>query len=423
MEKYNENSASEMLTRLMDNELSDIDKKKILDQLESNHELKIEQEEHQKIRDVINQDEDSFKPPIAATTAVFGTLGMNYPVEATGASFLLSAFLKKYWLSASLTLIAVLSTLFYFFEDQTNENEIMAESNSQEITTPNNPPSRSLVSVSKQSENINDIVKATEVVGSNSNSNGNSSLDNNDASSSGQMIHNTPVTWDEIKDIDNSFHSKTVQIAADNKNDDEINSNLNYDQISNGTSLLSGNVISDILKVNTSSYENTPLNSNFANASLITVPYQKYTYYTDVHKESIFNLGINGFNSQNNSNIGIGANLSLNVSRVSPQLSSYISQIRLGVLSENITNIAGQSDFGNSRVFLSAKINPELTLINKLNTDFGRPIIEIGVGSFQEITPVISVGYSIRTILNSEIELKYTQFGTGIIGIGISKGF
>lgn len=406
MEKYNENNASEMLTKLMDNELDPSDKKKIMDQLKSNEDLKLEKEAHQKIRDAIQKDEDSFKPPIAATTTVFGTLGMKYPIEAAGTSLLINTFLKKNWVAISLSVIAIISSFIYF--DQSSDSENIANN---------------VVKVDpKESKNVSSNEPKSDI------DNGNAKIDKSivSASSVEKTEFSAKTTQQNVTKNNNqidlvSNYSKSRNLIDSNK--DIVSNSSSNDNNANNNLVNSSKENSRFIGISPSVSESLNLNSNISVNSLITVPFQKYTYYTDVHKESIFNLGISGFNNQTTANNGLGGELSLNISRISPEFSAYVSRLNLGVLSENITNSLGQSDFGNTRLSLTARVNPELAIINQLNTNFGRPIIEIGIGNYQEILPVFSVGYGIRTFFNSEIEIKYTQFGNGMIGVGFNKSF
>lgn len=406
MEKYNENNASEMLTKLMDNELSAADKEKIINKIKSDDDLQSEKNAHEKIREAIKKDEDSFKPPIAATSAVFGSLGMKYPVEAAGASFLISTFFKKYGVALGVLALTIVTGLFFLPNEKTKAN--ITEKGKTEISSEQIPT----VSQSKIDEQ-----KSDESIAKNNVSNENRKQQEiNRDKDLNSFKHNT-------SENNNKLNNKIKNIIAGDiankqKQTKSVSDNLENNKIATFHNPFE-NVQASRSMIDFSNFNGQKIQTAvFANTS-----YRKYNYYTDIHKESIFNVGFNGFNSQETGNNGLGVQLSLNLSRISPKFSGYLSQLRLSVLSENIQNSLGESDFGNSRAMLTARLNPEIEGINLLNTDLGRPILELGVGNFEVIQPVGAVGYEFRIFANTLLEAKYTHFGSGIISIGFSKGF
>lgn len=129
MINFEEHSASELLTLYLDGELSDSQSIQFEEILNNDEDLQMEMQDQLAIREAINKDEESFNTPAAATTAVFGALGIDQAVLSGAATTAISSGVangilgSKLILSiiAGISIVAISVTSYMMFSD--NEDE------------------------------------------------------------------------------------------------------------------------------------------------------------------------------------------------------------------------------------------------------------------------------------------------------------
>ncbi len=106
MEDFKNNSASEMLTLLLDGEIPPELEQSLYDSLAKEEELQTEMKEHLAIRELVRSDVEAFTPPADFTDAVFANLGFQVPqVAAIGLADNQNRPFYKKWKYALLLLL------------------------------------------------------------------------------------------------------------------------------------------------------------------------------------------------------------------------------------------------------------------------------------------------------------------------------
>ena len=117
MINFDSHSNSELLTLYLDGELNEDQALQFEEILNQDENLQIEMNEQLLVRDAINQDEESFDTPAAATTAVFGALGIDKLLlsgagsTAVGSGILNTLTSLKFLIPVIATLSTVLVTV------------------------------------------------------------------------------------------------------------------------------------------------------------------------------------------------------------------------------------------------------------------------------------------------------------------------
>ena len=137
MNEFQKYSNSEKITHMLDGELSKSESLEMQKLVESDPELKAQMDEELKIREAIGRDSESFKPPFAATAAIFGAIGIDLAI-LTGAGSQTIGFWAKmisqkaFWPAVSATVATLVTTVSIWFGVFSDE-EIPKESQ-KEIT-------------------------------------------------------------------------------------------------------------------------------------------------------------------------------------------------------------------------------------------------------------------------------------------------
>jgi hypothetical protein len=100
MKEFSNETPSELLTQLMDNELDSVMEPALYDALASSAELQEEHKYHIAVREAIKKDSEAFTPPIATVSSLFNKLGYAPPPPAASVGILrksplLLMFLRK----------------------------------------------------------------------------------------------------------------------------------------------------------------------------------------------------------------------------------------------------------------------------------------------------------------------------------------
>lgn len=160
---------SELLTLMIDGELSDAESTALFAQLSTNQDLRAELQEFLKIRESVKNDVEAFTPPIEATKSVFAALGLNPPAAIapmTKATASLPFFAK--W--GSTLLIAIVASLLTgltvagIYEnriDYFNSNQAQFASSEQSMP---NTSSTNLSSIPVVSSTENQYIESQETV-------------------------------------------------------------------------------------------------------------------------------------------------------------------------------------------------------------------------------------------------------------------
>jgi len=83
MKEFTNESPSELLTQLMDNELDQASEASLYDALGSSAELQEELKHHLAVREAVKMDYEAFTPPADAVKSIFMNLGYTPPPAAT----------------------------------------------------------------------------------------------------------------------------------------------------------------------------------------------------------------------------------------------------------------------------------------------------------------------------------------------------
>lgn len=153
MINFDQHNASELLTLYLDGELNEEQSIQFEKILTNDPELQLEMQEQLKIREAINNDQDSFTTPAAATTAVFGALGIDQVVlSGTTGSALSGGFLSGILdsklaipiIATISTAIVSITTLVVLNDDANSDKQI-----------PENTINESLLTLSTNNQNDN----------------------------------------------------------------------------------------------------------------------------------------------------------------------------------------------------------------------------------------------------------------------------
>ncbi|MFP4369804.1 MAG: hypothetical protein ACLFR2_09505 [Candidatus Kapaibacterium sp.] len=128
MKDYNENSPSEMLNLLLDNELDEAKESAVFSELAGDAALQQEFKELMSIRESVRNDIEAFTPPAEATRNVFGELGFAPPIGNGDSRRALPWYSKwKKLAIPAIGLIALsligISTINHFNRSETNNNK------------------------------------------------------------------------------------------------------------------------------------------------------------------------------------------------------------------------------------------------------------------------------------------------------------
>lgn len=155
MEDFKNNSASEMLTLLLDGEIPPELEQSLYDSLAKEEELQTEMKEHLAIRELVRSDVEAFTPPADFTNAVFANLGFQVPqVASLGLAANQSRPFYKKWKYALLLLlllgtgasIALINNQSSDIKAITNSNSNIKDSDAQKSLDKNNIPVVSSIS-------------------------------------------------------------------------------------------------------------------------------------------------------------------------------------------------------------------------------------------------------------------------------------
>jgi hypothetical protein len=145
MNEFQKYSDSEKITHMLDGELSKSESLEMQKLVESNPELKAQMDEELKIREAIGRDRESFKPPFAATAAIFGAIGIDLAI-LTGAGSQTIGFWAKmisqkaFWPAVSATVATLVTTVsiwFGVFSDEKIPEETQKEISQEKIIETN----------------------------------------------------------------------------------------------------------------------------------------------------------------------------------------------------------------------------------------------------------------------------------------------
>lgn len=161
MDNFKENTNSEMLTQLLDGELSSAHEESLYSELSKSKELQEELRQQLLIRESIRKDTEAYNPPSAAVIGLFNKLGYAPPYAiTTGGSLLKAAFWNTMFkrASVSLALLALLTFSGYNLIGLLNQDEADNISEAQVSTIESVVPDESnLASTTENNEVLNII--------------------------------------------------------------------------------------------------------------------------------------------------------------------------------------------------------------------------------------------------------------------------
>jgi len=126
MDNFKENTNSELLTQLLDGELSPAHEETLYSELSTNKELQEELRQQLLIRESIRKDTEAYNPPSAAVIGLFNKLGYAPPYTlTTGSSLFKTAFWSNMFkrASVSVAIIALLTVGGYNLIGLLNDDE------------------------------------------------------------------------------------------------------------------------------------------------------------------------------------------------------------------------------------------------------------------------------------------------------------
>lgn len=168
MKEFTNETPSELLTQLMDNELDPANETMVYEALGSSAELQEEHKLHLAVREAIKKDTEAFTPPAATVSSLFNKLGYAPPPPAaTGGIIRRSPLMLSFFRKAAVPVMLLLAGSYGAFTLLNNTNDDFANTNRniqivQSSLAVNNTQSPENVNDLNNSENISSkkIVKS-----------------------------------------------------------------------------------------------------------------------------------------------------------------------------------------------------------------------------------------------------------------------
>lgn len=235
MENLNKHNDSELLTLMLDGELSPTETEALLQRVSEDPQLMQQLEEMKEIRELVAMDKEELVPPAESKDRVFAAIGIGASAVATGAS---NSINPAYWFAAASTL--VVATLVYLnIMDSTDSIEKIDKNKVKTEQTIENVSEFPIVSSIQKDETSGNTESKIE----SSNSRvieSEISYDSRNASNLSENASN--IQFEEEIDIESSIsNSMQDENIADSRNrhlfeiySSNILSSLNAQQFSNG---------------------------------------------------------------------------------------------------------------------------------------------------------------------------------------------